>query len=134
MAYTRLRYHIITATKYREPLLTPEVEDVAYPVLTDEAKRLGGKISHIGGVEDHIHIIAAIPPVLAVSDFVKGIKIACTKAIKRTCPHRHHFAWQKSFGAFTLNPADMSKIIRYVLNQKEHHRAGDLWEAFERVE
>jgi len=132
MAYTRLRYHIVTATKHREPLLTPEIEDVAYPVLRDKAERLGAKISHIGGIADHIHIIAAIPPVLAVSDFVGAIKSESTKAIKRAFPHHASFAWQVSFGAFTLNPADMSEIIQYVINQKEHHQRGDLRDYYER--
>src|SRR5690554_1698768 len=133
MAYTRLRYHIVTATKYRKPLLTPEVENVAYAVLRKEAERIGAQISHIGGVEDHIHIIAAIPPTLAVSHFVGRIKLKCTKAIRHQFAHLESFAWQVSYGAFTLNPADMKGVIQYVLNQKEHHINNELREPFERL-
>src|SRR5690554_1147586 len=133
MSYTRLRYHIVTATKYREPLLTPDVESVAYKVLRMEAETLGAKISHIGGIEDHIHIIAAIPPTLAVSTFVGRIKTEATKALKRNFAHLDAFAWQPGFGAFTLNPNDMDGIIHYVLNQKNHHRKDDLWAQFERL-
>lgn len=132
MAYTRLRYHIVTATKYRKPVLTPDIENIAYRVLCKKAQTLGAKISHIGGTEDHIHIIAAIPLTLAVSDFVGAIKIDATKAIKRNFAHLDTFAWQAGFGAFTLNPNDMAGIIRYVSNQKEHHKQNDLWSAFER--
>jgi REP element-mobilizing transposase RayT len=132
MAHTKLRYHMVTATKGRQPFLTPEVEEVAYPVLRNEAKQLGGKIFYIGGVEDHVHMISTVPPVMALSDFIGGIKCECTKAIKREFPHLDNFEWQVSFSAFTLNPSDMGRIINYVLNQKERHEKDDLVARYER--
>jgi len=132
MAYTRLRYHIVTATKHRSPLITSEVEAVAYAALRNEAKQLNCHISHIGGIEDHIHIIAAVPPTLALSYFVGRIKANSARGINNVFTHLPHFKWQRSFGAFTVNPHDMSGLVNYVLNQKAHHKNGDLWEAFER--
>lgn len=134
MPYTRLRYHIITATKHREPLLTDRVEDIVYAALRKEAERIGGRISHIGGVEDHVHIIAAIPPSLAVSKFIGHIKSESSKGINYQLSELQHFSWQRGFGAFTLNPADMGDVVAYVLNQKAHHKSGELLGRFERLD
>lgn len=134
MAYTRLRYHIITTTKFRTPWLRGDVESFAYAVLRRHAEQIGGKIMYIGGIEDHVHQISAVPPKLALSDFVGRIKSECTKAIHREFPALHDFGWGVSFGAFTLNPHDMSRVIHYVLNQKEHHQRRTLRDDWERDE
>jgi REP element-mobilizing transposase RayT len=133
MAHTKLRYHMVTATKHRQPFLTPDVEELAYPVLRNQAEQLGGRIFYIGGVQDHVHMISTVPPVLAVADFIGAIKCECTKAIKREFSHLPDFEWQVSYSAFTVNPSNMGRIIAYVLNQKAHHKNDNLMQQFERT-
>jgi putative transposase len=33
------------------------------------------------------------------------------------------FAWQAGYGAFSVGHSQLSALIRYIDNQKEHHRA-----------
>jgi hypothetical protein len=37
------------------------------------------------------------------------------------------FKWQGSYGAFSVSPHEKQKVIRYILNQKEHHEGGTIW-------
>ena len=110
MSYIKFRYHIVTATKGRDPLLTGEVEDLAYACLRSAAKEANGEIMFIGGNEDHVHTIANIHQSVAVSDFVRDIKTASSKAIRKTFP-KLDFEWQIGFGAFTVNPYDMGDLV-----------------------
>ena len=32
------------------------------------------------------------------------------------------FVWQDGYGAFTVSKSDLPDVIRYIQNQREHHR------------
>src|SRR5687768_10791569 len=104
MSYTRLRYHIVTATKYRDRIITPEIEPVLHAALRRKAASQWGKILQIGGVEDHIHIIAAVPPTIALAEFVRQLKSSSTRVVNEIALLNQRFEWQEGYGAFTLNP------------------------------
>ena len=57
MSYWRIFYHLIWATKQREPLLNERVEAMVYGVILNKAKELGIIIHAIGGVEEHVHVL-----------------------------------------------------------------------------
>ncbi len=134
MSYTRLRYHIITATKNREMIITPEVEALIYPALQAKALECGGKLFQVGGVEDHVHMVAALPPSVALAAFVRELKTASSRAVNKAGLLEERFEWQRGYGAFTLNPLDLSTVLHYVANQKQHHAEGELWTSYERWE
>ena len=71
MSYWRIFYHLIWATKQREPLLDDRCEAMVYGTILNKAKELGITIHAIGGVEDHIHLMSTIPPRLAVAGGVR---------------------------------------------------------------
>lgn len=73
MALWRLYYHLIWATKERQPLITPNIETKLYSYIIGKADALGSIIHAIGGIENHIHLVASIPPKISISDFVKNI-------------------------------------------------------------
>lgn len=131
MSYTRLRYHIITATQRRTPLITPEVEAVLYPAMQRKAQDENGHLLRIGGVEDYVHVVAALQPSCALVDFVRAVKAGSSRAVSRAMDAP--FRWQRGYAAFTLNPLDLSRIIAHVAHQKERHRAGNLWAAYEQL-
>ncbi|NEQ25083.1 MAG: IS200/IS605 family transposase, partial [Microcoleus sp. SIO2G3] len=74
MAFWRLYYHLVWATKERQPLITSEREPKLYSYIIGKADSLNSIIHAIGGIEDHIHLITSIPPSLSIADFVKNIK------------------------------------------------------------
>ena len=133
MSYTRLRYHIITATKNRSPVITEEVEALIYPALHLKAEDCGGKLLQVGGVADHVHVVAALPPTITLSNFVRTIKARGSRAVNKSGLLNGPFRWQCGYGAFTLNPLDLPGVLRYVACQKQHHAAGTLRPAYERL-
>jgi putative transposase len=62
MPYWQLFYHVVWGTKYRERLLTAEVEPVIFGLLRGKAVGLGATLFGLNGVEDHVHMVVSIPP------------------------------------------------------------------------
>lgn len=58
MSYIRLRYHIVTATKEHQPYLKGQVEHLARAMLVHSAKEQGAKVFQLGGIPNHVHLVA----------------------------------------------------------------------------
>lgn len=54
MPFWRLFYHMVWATKGREPLIQPRFEANLYRVIAAEATGLGTVVQAVGGIEDHL--------------------------------------------------------------------------------
>ena len=74
MPYWQLFYHFVTATINRQPLLTPSVEPVIFMHVKEKCRALGVELFAVNGFEDHLHIIVAVPPRIAVASFIGQIK------------------------------------------------------------
>jgi len=134
MTYWRLHYHLIWATYNREQTLTPEREKMFYGVLYKKAEELGLKIHSAGNMEDHTHVVASIPPKLAVADCVRHLKGASAFAINQLPGSDGQFKWQGGYGALTVGERSLETVMKYAARQKEHHRENRLVEVYERID
>jgi REP element-mobilizing transposase RayT len=114
------------------PLITDDVRAVLYPVLLRKARELDCTVHALGGIEDHVHMLVAYPAPICMSEILKGTKGASSHAMRTAIPDRF-FKWQGSYGAITVSPAHLPRLIRYIENQADHHRRGDLDEELERA-
>ncbi|BFM42895.1 hypothetical protein CFS9_15360 [Flavobacterium sp. CFS9] len=71
---------------------------------------------------DHIHILIGLKPDKSISDLVRDIKANSSKFINDKKWINGKFEWQTGFGAFSYNHSHLTNVIRYIENQKEHHR------------
>lgn len=120
--YTSLHYHIVFSTKNRHPWIAPKIEERIWKYLGGIARENGMTADRVGGVEDHVHMVVGIPPKLALSKAVQLLKGGSSKWIHGTFPALAKFAWQDGFSAFTVSKSILPAVIRYVANQREHHR------------
>ena len=132
MPYFQLFYHLVWATKNREPLLTPNIEPVIYGFLRSKAIGLGGILFALNGILDHVHMVVAIPPAIAVAKFVGQVKaVASTKFNKSGIGNE--FFLQEEYGAFSFDGKRLPNYIAYVERQKEHHAQGTTIPILERT-
>ena len=122
MSYTNLLYHIIFRTKDSLKTINLVNAPLLYNYIFDICRNKNCKLYRIGGVTDHIHIFAGLPPTLCVSDFVKLIKTESNKFMKN---HRSEFpkfgGWGTGYCALTYSSRDREMIINYIKQQPEHH-------------
>ena len=127
MAFWRTYYHLIWATKERHPFITSEKETLLYKYIVDKSDSLNSIIHAIGGVEDHIHLVASIPPSLSIADFVKNIKGGSAHFLNkysRLSGNSISFSWQRGYGLLSLGSKQLEQAVGYVKNQKNHHSQG----------
>ena len=74
--YTQIIYHLVFATKHRERVLDKERRDDLYRFIWGMLEKRQCHLFRIGGIEDHLHILTAVHPTVALADLVKEIKTA----------------------------------------------------------
>ena len=119
--YSNLSVHLVFSTKDRMPLLTRDVRDHVFPYIGGIVKRQGGTIIAVGGMPDHVHVVARWPTNVCVADFVRTVK---ANSSKKTNEHvtGMKFGWQRGYGAFSVSQSALSGVVQYVRNQEQHHR------------
>jgi len=60
-------------------------------------------------------------PTQSISNLVNDIKTASSKFIKKQTWIPFAFEWQLGYGAFTYSRSHIDSVVRYILNQEEHH-------------
>jgi len=121
MAFWRLYYHLIWATKNRERTITPVVEARLYPYAVSKASELDVYVYAINGWHDHIHLVVAIPPKHAVAEIVKRLKGASSHYLNYDLRLDRQFAWQRGYGILSVGERQRAIAEAYVENQKQHH-------------
>ncbi|MEA2165741.1 MAG: REP-associated tyrosine transposase [Thermoanaerobaculia bacterium] len=121
-SYTNLLTHIVYSTKNRRPLIDAALESRLFPYFGGIVRQLGGKLYVVNGVEDHVHLLAELPASIAVAEAVGKIKGSSTHWIHESFSDRSEFAWQRGYGAFSVNRSNVSRVARYIERQKTHHR------------
>lgn len=124
--------HVVWATWDRLPLLAGEFERAVHRAIGAKCEELGAEVIALGGVEDHVHLLVALPATIALADFVGKVKGASSHlATHRALPDSAFFKWQGAYGAVSVSPRDLPEISGYIARQKEHHTTGGLvpdWE------
>ena len=62
------------------------------------------------------------PPTLAPSQIAQHLKGDSSKWIHEVFSEWRGFGWQSGYGAFTVSKSNVPEVIRYIQNQREHHR------------
>ena len=119
--YTCLYYHVVFSTKNREPWIGQSIQKRVWEYLGGIARKNHIVPIKIGGIDDHIHLVLSIPPTLLVSKAVQLLKGGSSLWFHKEF-HRSTFRWQDGYGAFTVSKSQITAVVRYVEEQREHHR------------
>ncbi len=114
--------HITFSTKNRVPLITEEIEDELYSYIGGICKNLDCYPIKVGGFYDHVHILTSLSKKIPLMVLLEKVKANSSKWIKTKSDRLEKFYWQNGYGAFSVNPYEIDKVISYIENQKEHHR------------
>jgi putative transposase len=122
--YLSLNYHLVFATKNREPLIEAEWQDRLHEYLGGTVNRLGGFAQGVGGIADHVHLLVGLKATHCLADFMRELKKASSVWIHDQIGVRE-FGWQEGYAAFTVSPTARSAVRGYIARQAEHHREED---------
>jgi REP element-mobilizing transposase RayT len=121
-SHCNLLYHIVFATKGREPWLTTAIRPRVHQYLGGAIRDEKGIALIVNGTADHVHVLAKLRQDKAISRLVGELKANSSGWISRTFKDAAGFAWQEGYGAFTVSESQVPKVRRYIARQEEHHR------------
>ena len=107
-----LHYHIVFSTKDRRPLIRREWRPRMHSYLGGIVKGINGVAEIVGGVEDHVHLLASLRPVHCLADVLRDLKKNSTNWVKASFDR--HFAWQEGYAAFTVSPSATDSVRNYI--------------------
>ena len=113
--------HIVFSTKYRQPFIHAPIENELHAYLGGICKNLECHPIKIGGYTDHIHILCMLSKKIALMKLLEEVKSHSSKWMKTKGDDLKNFYWQDGYGAFSVNPAEVDRVINYIANQHAHH-------------
>ncbi|OVE82696.1 hypothetical protein BVY03_00335 [bacterium K02(2017)] len=114
--------HFIFSTKDREPLIVDAYRRQLHLYIIGIIKKLNGHVIVINSVEDHVHLYSELPKNISISKFMQNIKGASSRWININILCYKQFAWQDGYAAFSVSKNNNSQLIKYINNQKQHHK------------
>jgi REP element-mobilizing transposase RayT len=112
--------HIIFSAKNRAPLINDDVSAALHAYLAGTARVLDCDCFRVGGVSDHVHLAVRLPTTKTAAKFVSEIKTGSSVWMKQQGVT--NFAWQRGYGLFSVGPADLGALTKYIDGQAMHHR------------
>ncbi len=126
--YTSILYQIVYSTKHRNPCMLKSTRRRLYAHLNGILVNKKCHVYRINGVEDHLHILIDLHPMIPLSMLIKDLKLSSSEMIKETGIFPDFEGWQIGYGAFTYSPGAKFNLIEYIKNQEEHHRKKENFE------
>ena len=120
--YTQIHLQLIFGVKYREALIDPNWEAELHKYISEIIMKRSHKLLCINGVEDHLHALIGYRPSDPLPDLMEEIKAYSSKWINKRGFIKYKFHWQGGYGAFSYSKSDLMNVIKYIQNQKEHHK------------
>jgi REP element-mobilizing transposase RayT len=120
--FSQIYIQIVFAIKSRDALIRPDWESELYKYITGIVQNKGQKILAINGTSNHIHLLIGMKPTCCLSDLIREIKKSSNTFIKEKRFSGYNFQWQEGFGAFSYSHSALDKVVKYIHQQKEHHK------------
>jgi len=115
--------HLVFVTKYRKGVFTKQMLDRVHEIIKETCLQMDCELLEFGGEHDHVHIMVAVHPKVAVSNLVGKLKGKSSYMIKREYWDHvknmlwgDHF-WSPSYCVVSCGGASLDVVKQYIANQ-----------------
>ncbi|MHC4982374.1 MAG: IS200/IS605 family transposase [Planctomycetota bacterium] len=129
-SYVCCNIHYVFSTKNRAKTITAGLKDRLCAYIGGIARENKMKALIVGGADDHVHLLIALPSTLSVAKAIQLIKGGSSKWMNETFPNEPKFEWQEGYAAFSVSASRIPETVQYVKIQEEHHRRKSFQEEF----
>lgn len=129
--YSQIFIQFIFAVKGREKVIKEESRDRLEKYITGIIQNKKQKLLAIYANPDHIHILVGYNNLNStISDLVRDVKSNSSKMISEENWFNGKFSWQEGYGAFSYSKSQIDSVVKYILNQDEHHKKRNFKEEY----
>ena len=120
--YHQIYLQTVFAVKYRRAVIHKSWKEKLFGVIGNLINESDCKTIIVNGVEDHVHCLIGLKPVISVSELMKTVKAKSSKYLNDHKLTENRFEWQEGYGVFSYGQSQVDKVYKYILNQEEHHK------------
>ncbi len=120
--FSQIYLQFVFAVKGRQSLVPKQHKEELHKYITGLVQNRKAKMLAVHCMPDHTHFFVGFKPSVLISDFVKEIKIESNEFITDKRWLRGKFSWQEGYGVFSYSHSHIDRVIKYILNQEQHHR------------
>jgi len=120
-----LHVHLVFLTKYRRGVITDRVRDFLKDAMAKVCQDFEAELLEFDGEDDHVHLLVAYPPKVALCLLVSRLKGASAQRLqKEDFPEVRkklwgdHF-WSPSYCAISCGGAPLEIIKQYIQDQRK---------------
>jgi putative transposase len=117
--YSQNHLHVVFSTKERQKSIDQQTQPKLWAYMAGIARNHDFLVLVNGGVEDHVHLLIQLPPVLALA---KAISFLKSNSSKWMGERGINFDWQEGYGAFSVSASNLAAVEKYIHNQASHHK------------
>ena len=112
-------------------MIPADLQDRAWAFIGGIARRCGMTAIAVGGMADHVHILLLLPTTVPLATAVQKIKANSSRWMHEQTGRP--FMWQEAYAAFSVSISHTDATVKYILNQKEHHKRRGFGEELGRI-
>ncbi len=120
--YHQIYLQFVFAVKYRNAVISKDWNQQLFGVIGNLINEAACKTIIVNGVEDHVHCLIGLKPVISVSELMKTVKAKSSKYINDHALTAQRFEWQEGYGVFSYGQSQVDTVYQYIQNQQEHHK------------
>jgi putative transposase len=120
--YSQINIHCVFAVLGRQNFITKTFRDDLHRYMSGILKGDGAYPLAVNGWKDHVHAFFELPVTMAVKDQLRMLKATSSKWINNQNFLKGNFSWQEGYGAFSYSKSQRDTVIKYIMNQENHHK------------
>ncbi|MGI9277820.1 MAG: IS200/IS605 family transposase [Endozoicomonas sp.] len=119
---TKLVVHLVFTTKYRRKLFDGYMIQQLKEAFESSCQKLECDLLEVDGEQDHVHLLIAYPPKLAISVMVNNLKSVSSRRLRMLNTHlmtqsKSGRLWSRSYFACSAGGATIETLKEYVNSQ-----------------
>ena len=120
-SYVRIIIHCVWSTKRRQMTIAQDWEKELWSYIGGVVRKHHIHPIQIGGIENHVHALVEPPKSMDVCQLLQTLKGPTSKWVNVSGKLSGKFNWQDGYGAFSVSPSMIPRVVRYIENQRKHH-------------
>ena len=129
--YNNLYTHFVFTTLHRLPLISGESRVRIEKYITGIVNNNDCHLYAIYANPEHVHFLISRSPALSEEKIACIIADSSGNFINENQLCTGKFEWQMSCSAFSVSKADVDRVCKYILDQKEHHKKQTFQEEYD---
>jgi putative transposase len=110
------------ASRSRSCCRSKPTRDALHAYLGGVSKQLDCPPFLVGGVEDHVHLLARFGRTVTQAEWVKELKRVSNLWLKERGRDYADFEWQGGYADYSVSQSKLPDVKEYIAGQEEHHR------------